>query len=350
MRHKLDHQYLAISTDKLYVTFPTAEEIFSCRMSIGSFCEINNAIYPTSTINSCEYALFMEQPTLVRKLCKVDLVNFTRDQAFSLDSQFWVILTVQPTTMQVNCLTKTYYVKLQHPLDIIFLEESCEASTVSMLLPSRTALSKEVDSSQLGIRQDQLKLHYQKIQDFTIISNTPIEKLTPQQLEAKASYIPEMENISLDKFNTTMTEINEEDPWQMPVWLKIILTVGITIFIIGAMIGCYVCRVRGVHLGWCLPKRNRYGTNNQNITFKNASRDTSSNSNLRLVHIEHPYFEEMRPLKETERNSRTNGKKMTKATPDSVAEALSELSDLDFTKFYKKKSGCAHRSQTTFDL
>ena len=41
---------------------------------------------------------------------------------------------------------------------------------------------------------------------------------------------------------------------------------------------------------------------------------------------------------------------MTKATPDSVAEALSELSDLDFTKFYKKKSGGAHRSQTTFDL
>ena len=280
MRHKLDHQYLAISTDKLYVTFPTAEEIFSCRMSIGSFCEINNAIYPTSTIKSCEYALFMEQPTLVRKLCKVDLVNFTRDQAFSLDSQFWAILTVQPTTMQVNCLTKMYYVKLQHPLDIIFLEDSCEASTVSMLLPSCTVLSKEVDSSQLGIRQDQLKLHYQKIQDFTIISNTPIEKLTPQQLEAKASYIPEMENISLDKFNTTMTKINKEYPWQMPVWLKIILTVGITIFIIGVMIGCYVCRVRGVHLGWCFLKRNRYGTNNQNITFKNASRNTSSNSNL----------------------------------------------------------------------
>ena len=124
MRHKLDHQYLAISTDKLYVTFPIVEEIFSCRMSIGSFCEINNVIYPTSTINSCEYALFMEQQTLVRKLCKVDLVNFTRDQAFSLDSQFWAILTVQTTTMQVSCLTKTYYVKLQHPLDIIFLEKN----------------------------------------------------------------------------------------------------------------------------------------------------------------------------------------------------------------------------------
>ena len=152
MKHKLDNQYLATSTDKLYVTFPTAEEIFSCRMSIGSFCEINNAIYPTSTIRSCEYALFMEQQALIKQVCRVDLVNFTRDQALSLDYQFWAILTVQPTTMQVNCLTKTYYVELQHPLDIIFLEESCEASTISMLLPGRTVLSKEVDSSQLGVR------------------------------------------------------------------------------------------------------------------------------------------------------------------------------------------------------
>ena len=80
------------------------------------------------------------------------------------------------------------------------------------------------------------------------------------------------------------------------------------------------------------------------------SGNTSSNSNLQSVNIEHPHFEEMRPLKETERNSRMNGKKMTKATLDLVAEALSVLSDLDFTKFYKKKSGHAHRLQTTFDL
>ena len=68
------------------------------------------------------------------------------------------------------------------------------------------------------------------------------------------------------------------------------------------------------------------------------------------MHIEHPHLEEMKPLKETRHSSRVTEKKMTRATPDSVAEALSELSDLDFTKFYKKKSDCAHRSQTTFDL
>ena len=81
------------------------------------------------------------------------------------------------------------------------------------------------------------------------------------------------------------------------------------------MIGCYVCRVRGVRLGWCLLKQNRYGTNNQNNTFKNTSRNTSSNSNLRSVHIEHPHFEEMRPLQEIEHNSRDEREENDKGHP-----------------------------------
>ena len=93
-------------------------------MSSGSFCKINNAIYPTNTIRSCEYALFMGNHMLVKEACKVDLVNFTNDQAIALDSQFWVITTVKPTTMYITCLIKTFYIEFQHPLDVIFLDES----------------------------------------------------------------------------------------------------------------------------------------------------------------------------------------------------------------------------------
>ena len=175
LKHRLDHQYLAISTDKLYVTFPTSDKIFSYRMSSGRFCEINNAIYPTNTIRSCEYVLFMGKHMLVKEACKVDLVNFTNDQAIALDSQFWVITTVKPTTMYITCLTKTFYIKLQHPLDIIFLEESCEAPTPSMLLPSHTTLSKEVSQTKLGFRLEQLRLNYTDIKDFTAIKYTPLK-------------------------------------------------------------------------------------------------------------------------------------------------------------------------------
>ena len=90
------------------------------------------------------------------------------------------------------------------------------------------------------------------------------------------------------------------------------------------------------------------------------------------MHIEHPHFGEMLPLREINPNPKTSKKKMTievpqssdtpsgssenklckttRATPESVAEALSELSDLDFTKFYKKKSDRAHQLQSIIEL
>ena len=175
LKHRLDLQCLVISTDKLYVTFLTADEIFSCRMSSGSFCKINNAVYPTNTIRSCEYALFMGKHMLVNKACKVDLANFTNDQAIALDSQFWVITTVKLTTMYITCLTKTFYIELQHLLDIIFPEESCEVLTPSILLPSHTTLSKDISQTKLG--QTKLRLNYTDIKDFTAIKYAPLKRI-----------------------------------------------------------------------------------------------------------------------------------------------------------------------------
>ena len=53
---------------------------------------------------------------------------------------------------------------------------------------------------------------------------------------------------------------------------------------------------------------------------------------------------------DTPSGSSENKLRKTRATPDSVAEALSELSDLDFTKFYKKKSDRAHWPRTIIEL
>ena len=87
---------------------------------------------------------------------------------------------------------------------------------------------------------------------------------------------------------------------------------------------------------------------------------------MQPVHIEHPHLGEMMPLREIRPNSKTTEKKMTtevphegfdtisgnsenkhcrttRATPDSVAEAQSELSDLDFTKFYCERLKSQYR-------
>ena len=137
----------------------------------------------------------MGKHTLVEQACKADLINFTSDQVLALDSQFLAIVTVKPTTMYITCLTKTSYVELQHPLDIIFLEESCEASTPSMLLLSCTTLSKEISQTKLGFRQEQLKLNHTDIKDFTAIKYMPLKKLTEDQLDKWVQEIPDIKDI-----------------------------------------------------------------------------------------------------------------------------------------------------------
>ena len=163
--------------------------------------------------------------------------------------------------MYITCLTKTSYIELQHPLDIILLEESCEASTPSMLLPSCTTLSKEISQTKLGFQQEQLKLNYTDIKDFTAIKYMPLKKLTEDQLNKWVQEIPDIKDITLGKLNITLLDISNEYPWQMPTWLKIFLSITITILVIGIIISSYLCRVREIYveehlLNWCPRKNN----------------------------------------------------------------------------------------------
>ena len=150
--------------------------------------------------------------------------------------------------MYITCLTKTFYIELQHPLDIIFLEESCEASTPSILLPSCTMLSKEVSQTKLGFQLEQLRLNYTDIKDFTAIKYTPLKRLMEDQLNKQVQEIPEIKDISLEKLSSTLSQIDSKYPWQMPTWLKILLSIIITVIIIGIIVICCICRARGIYM------------------------------------------------------------------------------------------------------
>ena len=49
-------------------------------------------------------------------------------------------------------------------------------------------------------------------------------------------------------------------------------------------------------------------------------------------------------LPEIKENSQNSWKTMVRATPEMVAAALSELVDIDFEKFYKKKANHLHKT------
>ena len=55
---------------------------------------------------------------------------------------------LKPTHLHIPCLMTSYYKQLKYPLDITYLEDSCERFTSIMLLPASNVV-KNNDPSQL---------------------------------------------------------------------------------------------------------------------------------------------------------------------------------------------------------
>ena len=104
--HKLNYEVLAITEDRMFVTFPFTFEVMGCSLSTETYCEMNSAIYPTSTLHNCEYALFIKNNKMIMANCKVDFISFTEPTAKLINNHFWVIATLEPVALHVSCPNK----------------------------------------------------------------------------------------------------------------------------------------------------------------------------------------------------------------------------------------------------
>ena len=104
-------------------------------------------------------------------------------------------MTMVPTTLQVMCLTSSYYTKLKFPVNIIFLPDACEAYTNTFCLPARNSISKEVDSRKIGSTLTNFTLEYKDIYDFALIKGLQIPNLTTDELTKLATKIPECKKL-----------------------------------------------------------------------------------------------------------------------------------------------------------
>ena len=117
----------------------------------------------------------------------------------------------------------------------------------------------------------------------------PLKKLMEDQLNKQVQEIPDIRDITLGELNSTLSQIDNEYPWQMPTWLKIFLSIITTIVIIGIIIICCICRARGIYveehlLNWCSKKSNARSSLNDHLDPKNFS----TMKDLWPMHITHP--------------------------------------------------------------
>ena len=139
-----------------------------CQLTGGAFCELNTALFPTIGLKSCEFALYQKDHEWIIEACRVKTTPFISDQTLSLKPNFWVVITQKLIVLHINCLQHMSYKKVQHPIDIIHLENGCKATFTTLVLPGHSHLIKE-DNYLARTHSVMFKLQYTEIQDFQLL-------------------------------------------------------------------------------------------------------------------------------------------------------------------------------------
>ena len=68
-RYNIPNDFIAIINNGLYIMYPDSNEILSCQLSAGHYCEIKTPFYPIDNIHHCSYYLLQNDDEKVRQFC-----------------------------------------------------------------------------------------------------------------------------------------------------------------------------------------------------------------------------------------------------------------------------------------
>ena len=332
-----------------------------CQLTAGAFCELNTALLNTLNLAICEFSLYKKEHDKIIEKCKVSTSPFVRDTAISLEPNFGVIITQKPLVLHVNCLRDTTYLQPQYPIDILHLEDGCEATAATLVLPGHSRLVKENQFLREG-HSVHLTLKYSELHDFQLIKQIIPRKLSPKQLKAIGEGIPEPQTVPITKLQGQLKQINENYPYQLPFTIKLVLSItGIIVGIVGIFFGykCYKhgCSVKGLMLSLGRRKSRKprnQTTNDTQFIAEYENRWTRHRRPLRssviIQEVElQPMMTPRNPAPLTRntppaieaawenKDVRKLWQDVVPATPELVAQALQDTAGINFDKYYKKK-------------
>ena len=362
VQYELDYQYLAITEGDQYVAFPSPQEIMGCQITAGAFCELNTALFPTLNLAICEFSLYKKEHDQVLQNCRVSTSPFVRDTAISLEPNFWVVITQKPVILHVNCLRDTTYLQPKFPIDILHLNDGCEATAATLVLPGHSRLVKE-NQFLMTSHSIQLTLQYKELHDFQLIKHIIPRKLSPKQLEAIGKEIPEPQTMTLKKLQGQLKRVNENYPYQMPLVLKIVISIISTMLGLLGIVIIYKCYKNGCSVKRFVPflckktsrKSNKQTTSSNQYIAEYPRRWTRRRplrSSVTIQEVEMQPMVSPRALstqirtdtppaieapKDTQKPQTSWKDPVVPATPDSVAEALQNTTGINFERYYKKK-------------
>jgi len=110
--YEIKNPYIAIRSDGSYLTIPLHDDILTCTISAGHFCNLNTPLYPTKSTKECVYHLLMNDKGNIKEYCKINIENYMQDTAINLEQNIWALAVLEPTELHVSCLTNSYQIRV----------------------------------------------------------------------------------------------------------------------------------------------------------------------------------------------------------------------------------------------
>ena len=230
--YKIDSPYIAIRSDNNYFTLPFSDDVVKCQISAGHFCNLNTALYPTASTTECIYHLLVNNDEKIEKYCTISISKYMQDTAINLEGNTWALAVLEPTRLHVTCLTYSYQIDVKTSFKIIELENSCQAYSPNIILPSGNQMSQKRNDSLIKQRFFNYDEGYSAIPNFFLMQTFNFTKLTPEQIDKLSNDLPLIEQIQVHNVKAMLKKINKNYPFELPIYGYVSIAIGGTLLVV----------------------------------------------------------------------------------------------------------------------
>lgn len=210
--YEIEGRYLAVGKHGMYVALPEAEDIHMCLVTAGGLCTMNQALYPTETVEWCVYALFIKNEKRITKHCRLNFTPQKENKAQSLGGYLWAVSSLVEQKIQIRCLTETHIENIKPPLQIIYVGNGCEGYTPTLYIPAKNELTTEMDIAERATYFARFSYQYQKENVFECWLQLGFTELSQEQIEKRVKKLPQLPPMNIESLNQELPKLDLDYP------------------------------------------------------------------------------------------------------------------------------------------
>ncbi len=94
--YQLEGKYLVVSSDHQFFMLPDEQDIITCTLTEGHWCQLQTAMHPVTRVNWCITSVFKNDDQAIRQNCKVRMRRQTTNSTHHMGDDLWAITTLNP--------------------------------------------------------------------------------------------------------------------------------------------------------------------------------------------------------------------------------------------------------------